>query len=126
MHSDELDADTEARSQVGTLYRLLYPAFGFFAWAIHFLVIYIAAAVACVLGLGAASGSTQSTFTATLAVVTVVTAAGVLLHGWRTQRRHRQVADRRFLVNITTGHDAVAALAILWQLFPILLVPACQ
>jgi hypothetical protein len=126
MRSDELDAETETRSQVGTLYRLLYPAFGFFAWAIHFLVVYIAAAVACVLGLGAADEAARSAFTTALVVVTVATAAGVLLHAWRTHRRHGEVRDRRFLVNITMGHDAVAAVAILWQLFPILLVPACQ
>jgi hypothetical protein len=126
MRSDELDAGTEARSQAGTLYRLLYPAFGFFAWAVHFVVVYVAAAVACVLGLGAAGEAARTAFTAALAALTAVTAAGVLVHAWTTYRRHRRVADRRFLVNITAGHDAVAAVAILWQLFPILLIPACQ
>ena len=107
MHSDELDGDTEAQNLTSTLYRLLYPAFGFFAWAIHFLVVYITTATGCALGLGA-------------------TAAGVLLHAWMTYRRFRQVRDRRFLVNITVGHDAVAAIAILWQFFPIFLIPPCQ
>lgn len=126
MRSDELDGETEGQSGVGNLYRLLYPAFGFFAWAIHFLVVYISVAVACVLGLSVADEAARSVFKTTLVVLTVATAAGVLLHAWRTYRRFRKVHDRRFLVNITAGHDAVAALAILWQLFPILLVPACQ
>lgn len=126
MYSDELDGDTEAQDLPSTIYRLLYPAFGFFAWAVHFLVVYISTSTGCALGLGAAAEGTRANFKATLVVVTVATAAGVLLHAWVTYRRFRQVRDRRFLVNITVGHDVVAATAILWQLFPLYLIPPCQ
>ena len=47
---------------MGTLVGLLDPAFGFFVWAAHLLAIYIAAAVACVVGLGGASAGARSAF----------------------------------------------------------------
>lgn len=80
MSSLRLDAEAEPRSKAGTLVRLLDPAFGFFVWSAHFLVVYIVTAVLCVLGLGAASADAQSTFMTTLGVVTVAAAAILLLH----------------------------------------------
>jgi membrane protein implicated in regulation of membrane protease activity len=126
MRSDKLDADVEAQSEAGVLYRLLDLVFGFFVWVIHFLVVYVPTAVACVLGLGAADVRVRSTFTTALVGVTVAAAAIVLLHALKRYRRREKVPDRRFLIGITIGHDAIAAIGVLYQLFPILLVPVCQ
>jgi hypothetical protein len=104
---------------------LLDTAFGYFVWAAHFLVIYIATAVSCQLGLGAAGAGTRRTFLALLALVTVAAAAVVVLHAARRYRQQRDLPDRRFRMRVTTGNDAVATVAILWQLLAITLVPVC-
>jgi hypothetical protein len=108
------------------VHRLLDLAFGLFVWAAHLLAVYATTAVACVLGLGVAASGARSTFTAVLVVVTVAAAVIVALHALKTYRRHAGGPDRRSLTGITIGADAVAAVGILWQLYPILLVPACQ
>ena len=125
MRSDKVDA-AQAPSEAGALYHLLDLAFGLIVWVIHFLAIYAATAVACVLGLGAADVGGQSTFTAALVAVTVAAAAIVALHALTRYRWEEMIPDRHFLTEITLGLDAIAALGILWQLFPILMVPVCQ
>ena len=62
----------------------------------------------------------------TLVIVTVAAAAIVVLHTLKTYRRRDEVPNRRFLRGITIGHDAIATVGILYQVFPILLVPVCQ
>jgi hypothetical protein len=126
MRSDKLDASVEAQGEAGVLLRLLGLAFGFFVWVVHFFAVYAATGVACVLGLGAAEATARSAFVTALVVVTVAAATVVALHAVKTYRRRDEVFNRRFLRGITIGHDALAAVAILWQLFPILLVPVCQ
>lgn len=126
MPSHRLDAGVEPRSDTGVLYRLLDPIFGFLIWAAHLLVVYIAAAVACQLGLGTASAATHAAFTTMLALVTVGAAAIVLLHAVRSYRQRRGALDEGFLVWVTIGNDAIATFAIVWQLYAILLVPICQ
>jgi hypothetical protein len=126
MSSDNLDTGVETPSEAGVLARLLDLVLGFFVWALHFLAVYVTAAVACVLGLGAADASVRATFVTVLVIVTVVAAAIVVLHALKTSRRHEEVPDWRFLMGITIGHDAIAALGILYQLFPLLMVPVCQ
>lgn len=112
-------------SRTRALLPLLDLGFGFLVWAAHFLAVYVATAVACVLGLGAASASRVATFLTALALVTVVATAVVVWHAIRRYRQHREVPDRHFRMSVTIGADAIAAVAIVWQLFPILLVPAC-
>ena len=127
MSSLELDeyAEREPHTKRGKLVRLLDPAFGFFVFAAHLLLIYIAAALACVLGLGTAGSSTQSGFLWALGLVTLASAALVTGHAvWRF-RELRIVADARFRMAMTIGSDAIATVAILFQFFPILLVPLC-
>ena len=126
MRSANVDATVETPSEAGVIYRLLGPVFGLFIWAMHFLAIYAATAIACVLGLGASDVGVRSTFTATLVAVTVAAAAGVGLHALTWSRRQEKIPDRRFLMEITLGLDAIAVLGILWQLFPILMVPVCR
>ncbi len=125
MSSPRLDAEVEAPSTAGAVFRLLDVVFGFFVWTAHLLAVYIATAVACVLGLGAASAGTRATFLTALALVTVAATAVVVLHAVRRYRRDREVFDRRFPMGVTIGSDAIATVAIAWQFFPILLVPVC-
>ena len=126
MRSDKLDAAEEARGEAGVLSRLLGLVFGFLIWVLHFLAVYAATAVACVLGLGAADAGVRSTFVTALVIVTVAAAAIVVLHALKTYRRRGEVPNRRFLSGITIGHDAIATVGILYLLFPILMVPLCQ
>ncbi len=126
MRSDKLDAAEEAQGEAGVFYRLLGLVFGFLVWVLHFLAIYAATAVACVLGLGAADAGARSTFVTALVIVTVAAAAVVVLHALKTYRRPGEAPHRRFLRGITIGHDAIAVIGILYQLFPILMVPVCQ
>ena len=125
MSSLDVDAQEPPRSRPGAVRRLLDAAFGFLAWGIHFLVIYIAAAVACVLGLGAASASSRTAFWTALALVTVVTIAVVVLHALRRYRQQRGEPEQRFRMSVTIGCDAIATVAIAGQLAPLLLVPMC-
>lgn len=104
--------------------QVLDLAFGFFVWAGHFLAVYVATAVACVLGLGGANEGSRSVFMTVLALATIAAAAVLLLHALRRYRQ-RHTPDVRFRMAVAVGGDAIAAVAVLWQLFPILLVPAC-
>ena len=110
---------------MGTLRRLLDPIFGHFVWAAHFLAVYIGAAVACVLGLGAAGEGTQATFLTVLVALTVLATVVVVAHAiWRF-RQYRDFPDQRFRMAVTIGNSGIATVGIVWQLFPILLVPVC-
>ena len=123
MRSLESNGQATGPSAEG-LARLLDPIFGLFVWAAHFVVVYVVAAVACVLGLGAGSGA-RPALMAVLAIGTVATAVLTWLHAARRYRQQRSVASQRFRMALTVGSDAIASIAILWQLFPLLLVPAC-
>jgi hypothetical protein len=118
-------AGPETHRKTGRISQLLDAAFGFFVWTIHFLAIYIATALACVLGLGAASEGTRATFLTVLGLVTVSAATVVVLHALRRYRQQRDVPEQRFRLSVTVGCDAIATLAIAGQLLPILLVPLC-
>jgi cytochrome bd-type quinol oxidase subunit 2 len=121
----ELDDEVEPHSGTGTLRRLLDPAFGHFVWAAHFLVVYIGAAVACVLGLGAAGEGARTTFLTVLIVLTVVATAIVVGHAVWRHRQYRDHPDQRFRMVLTIGNSGIAVVGIVWQLFPLLLVPVC-
>lgn len=123
--STSVDGETADRANGGALVQVLDVAFGFFVWAVHFLTVYIATAVACTLRLGDASAGTRTTFLAALALVTVVAAAVVAWHALRRYRRWRNVSEELTRMALTMGCDAIAAIAIAWQVFPILLVPPC-
>ncbi len=105
------------------VWRLLDLAFGFFVWAAHFLVVYVGAALACALAPHAA-GSSAALQTA-LVLATIVAASVLVLHGSRRYRRQGNAPDERFPAAVAIGCDAIALVAIVWQLFPIFLVPAC-
>ncbi len=125
MSSPSLDAGVEARPKAKAVGALLDSTFGHFVWAAHFLTIYIATAISCQLGLGAASAGTRTIFLTVLALVTVAAAAVVVSHAVRRYRQYRELPDLRFRMSVTIGNDAIATVGITWQLFAILLVPAC-
>jgi hypothetical protein len=114
------------RSTSDTLSALLDPAFGLIVWAVHLLVIYIAAAVACARSVGAARADASSELLMALIGVTLLASVIVVAHAVSRYRRDRALADPSFRSAITIGMDAIAALAILWQLFPLLLAPVCR
>jgi hypothetical protein len=122
---DDLDDEVEPHTEIGTLRRLLDPAFGLFVWAAHFLAVYVGAAVACVLGLGTAGEGARTTFLAVLVILTVVAAALVLAHAVWRHRQYRDLPDHRFRMVLTIGNAGIATVGIVWQLFPLLLVPVC-
>ena len=127
MRSDSLDdAAAEPGTQVGVVFRLLDPAFGFGVWAVHFLVVYVSTAVACQVGLGSRDARVQSAVVITLIAITLLAAAIVAMHAVKRYRQLPEVHDGGFLLKIAVGHDALAALAILWQLMPITMVPLCR
>jgi hypothetical protein len=125
MSSLELDKEVEPRTEIGTLGRLLDPAFGHFVWAAHFLAVYIGAAVACVLGLGAADEGARTTFLAVLVALTIVATAVVVGHAFWRHRQYGDLPNQRFRMVVTIGNSGIATVGIVWQLFPILLVPVC-
>ena len=106
----------------GALVRLLDPAFGLFAWAIYFLIVYVGQALACSL-LPAMSSDERMLVTAALVGATLVTVGIVAVHGWLRSRGARY--DSPFLARLAAALDAVAALAVAWMLIPILLTPLC-
>jgi hypothetical protein len=121
----ELDDDVEPHTKMGTVRRLLDPSFGLFVWAAHFLAVYIGAAVACVLGLGTAGERLQTTFLTVLVILTVLAAAVVVGHAIWRHRQYRDLPDHQFRMMVTIGNAGIATVGIVWQLFPILLVPVC-
>jgi hypothetical protein len=97
-----------------------------FVWAAHLLTIYIATATACQLGLGASTARARGTFVTVLVLITLATLALVGLHAWRRYRVHRGVPERQLRMVVTIGCDAIASIAIAWQLLALLLVPLCM
>ena len=122
--SSSADVAPAARAD-GGLPSLLDLGSGFFVWAAHFLAVYVTAAVACVLGLGAAGRGARAVFVTVLIVVTLAAAAVNATHAVRRYRRDHGAPERRFRMGVTLGGDAIATVAIVWQLFPLLLVPPC-
>ena len=127
MSSPKLDMESvETGPPSEGLSRLLDVAFGFFVWAAHFLIVYIATALACALGpLAASDGGGRAALLTALVLVTLAAAAIVILHALRRYRQQRELSDHGFPLSVTIGCDAIALVAIVWQLFPIFLVPAC-
>jgi hypothetical protein len=126
MHSGRLDqAAIDSEPHTG-VYRLLDASFGFAVWAIHLLVVYVSTAVACQLGLGSREGTVQTRVAATMIAITLAAAAVVVLHGVKRYRQQKGQHERGFLSRLAVGQDAIAALAILWQLMPLMMVPLCR
>jgi len=124
MSSPEIHSDVvETGPAREGLSRLLDLVFGFFIWAAHFLIVYVGAALVC--ALAPAEASANAGLTVALALATVAAAAIVVLHGVRRYRQQREEPEQQFPMYVTIGCDAISLVAIMWQLFPIFLVPAC-
>jgi len=125
MSSRSRDGGGEAGPSERAIAPLLDTAFGLFVWMGHLLTIYITAALACGLGLIGTGGRTAAAFVTTLVVVTVVATATVAVHAVVRWRQQRELPETRFRAGVTVGADAIAIVAVVWQLLAIALVPAC-
>ncbi|HEX2554989.1 MAG TPA: hypothetical protein VHL98_14915 [Microvirga sp.] len=111
--------------------RLLFAAGGFVAWAAQFAVIYGVAGVACargyggvtLLGIGLVPFAILAATLLALAATALVTLAA-MRERWRMNER-TDPADR-FLNTAALLVGGLAAVSILWQGLPALIVPACQ
>ena len=74
--------------------------------------------------MGTARGR-QNGFLTSLALLTIATAAAVILHAFLRYRRLRSAPDQQFRMSVTVGCDAIATVAILLQLFPVHLARLC-
>ena len=108
-----------------TVRPLLDSTLGLGVWALHLLIIYPVTATACQLGLRDATRGGRSTFVAVMVIVTVLALAIVALHALRRHRLFGTMPERQFRIALTIGCDALAGVAIAWQLFALLLVPLC-
>jgi hypothetical protein len=120
----EAHARSGERGRPGALYRLLDPAFGLFAWALYFLIVYVGQALACSL-LPDMGPDERMLVTAVLVGATLVTVGIVALHGWLRYRSGGARYDSPFLARLAAALDALAALAVAWMMIPILLTPLC-
>lgn len=100
-------------------------AFGFFVWALHFVVIYGVVGLACTLGMEGAGEDAQRWLRIGLGAFTALVALVVLGHALLRWRGAGREPDPRFRAWAAAGGDAVALVAIVWQFFPIALVPLC-
>jgi hypothetical protein len=123
---DNPGTQLERQTGRGVVHRLLDPVFGFFVWAGHFFVIYITEAIACQLAFAFRDERVHSGLLIVLAFITGLSAAVVMAHGFGRWKRRGEGGDHGFTVGITAGNDALAAVAILWQLFPIFTAPVCR
>jgi hypothetical protein len=109
----------------GAVAVVLDISFGFLVWAVHFLAIYCATAIACARGLETVQPSAGLWFRVGLVGATVLTVALLGWHAWR--RRHgARGGDESFRHRLAIGNDAVAAFAIVIQIFPLLMLDTCQ
>jgi hypothetical protein len=118
----EAHARSDGGARPGAVVRLLDPAFGLFAWALYFLIVYVGQALACSL-LPEMGPDERLLVTAALVGATLVTVGIVALHGWLRLRGARY--DSPFLARLAAALDALAALAVAWTLIPILMTPLC-
>lgn len=126
MRSDSVQDAARIIESPGDVHRVLDAAFGFFVWAGHLIVIYVANAVTCALGITSGNPHAESTLVVALAVFTIVAAAIVGAHGLRRYRERSEARNHAFLLSLAVGDDAAAAFAILWQLIPIFMAPVCR
>ena len=110
------------------LTRLFLAMSGLIAWAAQFTLIYGVAAVACARGYGGASGPGLVRLAIVAATLLALGATGLVLA--RALRERRRMGDDthptdRFLADTTLLVSGLSLVAILWQGFPALIVPAC-
>lgn len=126
MPSDSVNDAVAMAPARGVVRGLLDPAFGFFVWIGHFVLIYVVTAVSCGLWITSEASRGASILVIALVAATVIAAALVVLHAIRHYRGRRQTLAQTFMARITIGQDAIAAFAILWQLIPIFMSPVCR
>ena len=124
MSSPDTGSETP-QPNAGGVFRLLDSMLGLIVWAAHLVTVYVAAAVACVLGVGTAGEGARTALLTVLAIITLGAALLVAWHGLSRYRAQRGDPDQQFRMSVTIGCDAIALVAIVWQVYPIVLVPVC-
>ncbi len=101
-------------------------------WAAHFGFVYAAAAIACERGLAGSSLLGLPLVPLLVLGATVLALAAVALAGWHAGRRLEDglagqggEGHRSFLAWLAVATALLAALAILWEGLPVLLVGGC-
>ncbi len=105
---------------------MLDATFGFFVWAAHLLLVYIAHAVSCQLGVGRWAFITPAALAGLIVGATIVLAGVVWAHAALRYRRWRRRPEREFRTFLTVGCDLLASIAIVWQLLAVGLIPVCR
>lgn len=110
---------------------LLSLAGGGIVWAVHFLILYGLAALACARGFAAASLFGIGAVPAVIAVATTLAVAGtgiLVRRGLAAMRAGAAAGDptRRFLGSVAAGLAALAALAIAYEGLAFLMLPLCR
>lgn len=124
MPPDQFSLKPEEKSPGGVVSVLLSLSFGFIVWCAHFLLIYGITAYACspLSSLGEQGLIVKSV----LLALTVAALALVAAHGWGHYGRADDDSNGRDFVSfLNTLLDGAAAIAILWQMFPIIMIPLC-
>lgn len=124
MRSEHLKLSDDEKSPRGVAYIFGGLLFGFGIWALHLLLIYGITAVTC----AHLPGFREQPLAvkAVLLGLTVAALLVVALHGLKHYRRANEAdEDEDFVSWLNAALDGGAAVAILWQAFPILTVPLC-
>ena len=124
MRSEHLKLSDEEKSPRGVAAVFGGLLFGFGVWALHLLLIYGITAVTC--AHLPAFRDQPLAVKAVLGGLTVAALILVALHGLKHYRRANEAdEDEDFVSWLNAALDGAAAVAILWQAFPILTVPLC-
>lgn len=117
-------------------YRLTEMAMPAVVWAVHFVVVYSMAGLACGQGwqrerIAGLEAVTWLMVAATIAAWLVL--AFIAWTGWRGRQAMRSAgqpldniqARKRFLSTVTLAMAAIAAMAVLFTVIPVFLLPTC-
>lgn len=114
----------------GFLSKSLFALAGLLAWSLHFGAIYVFQALACARGFAHREVAGVGIVTAFIIAATLVAlgvTAAVLVRGWRTAGANSDLADHdEFLRRLAMLVAGLAAVAIVWEALPVLVMPPCR
>jgi len=117
-------------------YRLTEMAMPAVVWAVHFVVVYSMAGLACGQGWQRERIAGLEAVTWLMAVATIaawLVLAFIAWTGWRGRQATRSAGQpldniqvrKRFLSTVTLAMAAIAAMAVLFTVIPVFLLPTC-
>jgi hypothetical protein len=113
----------------GFMGKSLYALAGLLIWAFHFGAIYAFQALACARGFAGrevAGAGIVTVFVVAATVVALLASAAVIATGWRTAGANQLAEHDEFLRRLGLLVAGLAAIAIVWEALPVLVVPACS